>query len=69
MTSRKIVALSARNQLKGVVEEVRFEGLLAEVRLRVGEQMLTAIITRDAALDLGLERGEVAMRASGRRRM
>jgi molybdopterin-binding protein len=61
MTSRKLVALSARNQLKGTVEEVRIEGLLAEVRLRVGEQILTAIITRDSALELGLERGESAL--------
>jgi len=28
--------ISARNQLKGVVEEIRTEGLLAQVRLRVG---------------------------------
>jgi hypothetical protein len=34
MTSRKVVALSARNQLTGIVEEVQIEGLLAEVRLR-----------------------------------
>ncbi len=37
------------------------EGLLAEVRLRVGEQVLTSIITRDSALELGLERGETAL--------
>jgi len=61
MTSRRVVALSARNQLSGIVEEVRIEGLLAEVRLRVGEQVLTAIITRDSALELGLERGEAAL--------
>src|SRR3954463_50893 len=43
-----IVTLSGRNQLRGVVEEIRVEGLLAQVRLRVGDQTLTAIITRDA---------------------
>ena len=31
-----IVALSGRNQLRGVIEEVRTEGLLAQVRLRIG---------------------------------
>jgi molybdopterin-binding protein len=61
MTSRKLVALSARNQLRGTVEDVRIEGLLAEVRLRVGEQLLTAVITRDSALELGLERGGAAV--------
>src|SRR5918994_579572 len=33
-----LVSLSGRNQLRGVVEEVRVEGLLAQVRLRVGGQ-------------------------------
>ncbi len=47
-TAGAIVALSGRNQLRGIVEEVRVEGLLAQVRLRVGDQSLTAIITRDA---------------------
>lgn len=56
-----IVALSGRNQLRGVVEEVRIEGLLAQVRLRVGDQSLTAVITRDAVEDLRLKRGDPAM--------
>jgi molybdopterin-binding protein len=61
MSMRKLVGLSARNQLRGTVEDVRIEGLLAEVRLQVGDQLLTAVITRDSALELGLERGESAV--------
>jgi molybdopterin-binding protein len=56
-----IVALSGRNQLRGVVEEVRTEGLLAQVRLRIGDQVLTAVITRDAVDELRLRRGDTAM--------
>jgi len=56
-----IVTLSGRNQLRGIVEEVRVEGLLAQVRLRVGDQMLTAIITRDAVEELKLRRGDEAL--------
>ena len=56
-----IVALSTRNQLRGIVEEVRSEGLLAQVRLRVGENVVTAIITRDAVNALGLKRGQPAI--------
>jgi molybdopterin-binding protein len=56
-----IVTLSSRNQLRGVVEEVRVEGLLAQVRLRVGDQTLTAIITRDAVDELKLTRGDEAL--------
>ncbi len=56
-----IVALSGRNQLRGIVEEVRTEGLLAQVRLRIGDQTLTAIITRDAIDELKLRRGDEAL--------
>ena len=56
-----IVALSGRNQLRGIVEEVRSEGLLAQVRLRIGDQTLTAIITRDAIDELKLRRGDEAL--------
>jgi molybdopterin-binding protein len=56
-----LVALSGRNQLRGIVEEVRTEGLLAQVRLRIGDQTLTAIITRDAIAELKLRRGDEAL--------
>ena len=56
-----IVTLSGRNQLRGFVEEVRIDGLLAQVRLRVGDQTLTAIITRDAVAELKLRRGDEAL--------
>lgn len=56
-----IVSLSGRNQLRGFVEEVRIDGLLAQVRLRVGDQSLTAIITKDAVAELKLRRGDEAL--------
>ena len=56
-----LVALSGRNQLRGIVEEVRVEGLLAQVRLRIGDQRLTAVITRDAIETLKLKRGQQAL--------
>ena len=56
-----IVALSGRNQLRGIVEEVRVDGLLAQVRLRIGDQSLTAVITRDAVDELKLRRGDEAL--------
>jgi molybdopterin-binding protein len=56
-----IVGLSARNRLHGFVEEVRVDGLLAQVRLRVGDQSLTAVITADAVRALGLRRGDDAI--------
>ena len=56
-----LVSISGRNQLRGIVEEVRAEGLLAQVRLRIGDQRLTAVITRDAVDELKLRRGEEAL--------
>jgi molybdopterin-binding protein len=55
-----IVTLSGRNRLRGFVEEVRVDGLMAQVRLRIGDQALTAIITSDAVRELKLRRGDDA---------
>jgi molybdopterin-binding protein len=60
-TSGVLIALSGRNRLSGVVEEVRRDGILAQVRLRVGDQSLTAVITRDALDELCLKRGDEAI--------
>lgn len=56
-----LAGLSARNRLHGFVEEVRVDGLLAQVRLRVGDQWLTAVITADAVKSLKLRRGDDAI--------
>ena len=53
--------LSARNRLRGFIDEVRIDGLLAQVRMRVGDQSLTAVITADAARALKLRRGDDAL--------
>jgi molybdopterin-binding protein len=53
--------LSARNRLHGYIEEVRVDGLLAQVRLRVGDQSLTSVITADAVRALNLRRGDDAI--------
>src|SRR5688572_6707713 len=60
-TTGLIVALSGRNRLRGFVEEVRVDGLLAQVRLRIGDQILTAVITGDAVQELKLKRGDEAL--------
>ena len=56
-----LVAISGRNQLHGIVDEIRVDGLLAQVRLRIGDQRLTAVITRDAVEELRLKRGAPAL--------
>jgi molybdopterin-binding protein len=56
-----LAGLSARNRLWGFIDEVRVDGLLAQVRLRVGNQTLTAVITADAVRALQLRRGDDAI--------
>jgi molybdopterin-binding protein len=56
-----IVVLSGRNRLRGFVEEVRTDGLLGQIRLRIGDQRLTAVITSDAINELKLRRGDDAV--------
>ncbi len=52
--------VSGRNQLVGRVVELRVEGLLAQIRLKIGEQHITAIITAEAAREMGLRKGDAA---------
>lgn len=60
-TDESLGGLSARNRLHGFIDEVRIDGLLAQVRLRVGDQSLTAVITADAVRALKLRRGDDAL--------
>jgi molybdopterin-binding protein len=50
-------SVSGRNQLVGKVVQVRIDGLLAQVKLSIGDQMVTAVITADAARELQLRPG------------
>jgi molybdopterin-binding protein len=60
-SDESLEGLSARNRLHGFIEEVRVDGLLAQVRLQVGDQHLTAVITADAVRALKLRRGDDAL--------
>lgn len=53
--------LSARNQLRGRVLGVHVEGLMAEVRVELGDQELVAVITRDSVQRLGIRVGETVV--------
>jgi len=52
--------ISGRNQLIGRVVALKFSGLLAQVTLAIGEQLITSIITADAAKELRLKPGDRA---------
>ena len=50
-------SISGRNKLFGTVIEARFDGLLAQITIDVGGQIMTSIITSDSARHLGLKKG------------
>jgi len=52
--------VSGRNQLVGRIEEVRISGLMAEVRLSIGNQVITSIITARSAREMNLKPGQAA---------
>ncbi len=52
--------VSARNKLTGTVKDLRLGQVMAEVTLQVGENEITALITRTSAERLGLKVGDKA---------
>jgi molybdopterin-binding protein len=52
--------ISARNQLKGKIIEVKKGATTAHVRIDVGGQIITASITNESADELKLEKGKTA---------
>lgn len=50
-------SISGRNKLFGTIVDVRIEGLLAQITVDVGGQIVTSIITSDSARSLELKKG------------
>ena len=57
---RNFQCISGRNQLVGRILEVRYSGLLAQVKLSINGQRISSIITADAAREMRLEKGQTA---------
>jgi molybdopterin-binding protein len=52
--------ISGRNQLVGRVTEIKVNGLIGQVRLSIGGQHITSIITADAIQEMRLKVGDSA---------
>jgi len=52
------MSLSARNQLPGIVEDVRLGTIMAHIVVRVGDSHIDSVITRSSAEELGLKKGD-----------
>ena len=61
-TERMLVIrrVSGRNQLVGRIDAVRISGLMAEVKLSIGDQQITSIITASSAREMNLKAGQTA---------
>jgi molybdopterin-binding protein len=58
-----VVAESARNRFRGIVTRVTRDGVMAQVELQAGAFRVVSLMSREAADDLGLEPGVVAIAA------
>jgi molybdopterin-binding protein len=52
--------VSGRNQLVGRIDTVRISGLMAEVKVSIGDQQITSIITASSAREMKLKPGQTA---------
>jgi molybdopterin-binding protein len=52
------MTLSARNHLKGTIEEIQMGDVLAHVTVRVGDSIIESVITRRSAEEMGLKEGD-----------
>jgi len=61
-TERMLVIrrVSGRNQLVGRIDAVRISGLMAEVKISIGDQQITSIITASSAREMNLKAGQTA---------
>ncbi|MFY9528570.1 MAG: TOBE domain-containing protein [Candidatus Acidiferrales bacterium] len=50
--------LSARNHLVGKVQEVRLGNVMAHVTVRIGENLIDSVITRQSAEEMNLKVGD-----------
>jgi molybdopterin-binding protein len=52
------MTLSARNHLKGIVDEVQMGDVLAYITVRMAGSVIESVITRRSAEELGLKKGD-----------
>jgi molybdopterin-binding protein len=52
------MSISARNQLKGKITDIVKGDVMAEVTIRVGQNIIDAVITRRSADELKLKKGD-----------
>ena len=52
------MALSARNQIPGIIQDIQIGDIMAHVVVKVGDNLIESVITRRSAKQLGLKKGD-----------
>ena len=52
------MALSARNQLSGTIQDIQVGDIMAHVVVQVGNNLIESVITRNSAEELKLKKGD-----------
>ncbi len=52
------MALSARNHLPGIIDDLQMGDVMAHVTVRVGDNIVDSVITRRSAEEMGLKKGD-----------
>jgi len=55
------MSISARNKLKGKINEIVMGDVMAEITIRVGQNVIDAVITRRSAEELKLKKGDTVI--------
>lgn len=55
------IAASARNRMRGIVTRIVKDGVMAQVEMQAGPFRVVSLMSREAAEELGLEVGSIAV--------
>jgi molybdopterin-binding protein len=57
------MSISARNHLKGKITDIKLGDIMAQVTVKVGQNVVESVITRQSAEELGLKKGDLVTAA------
>ena len=52
------MSISARNHLKGKITDIKLGDIMAQVTVKVGQNLIESVITRQSVQELGLKKGD-----------
>jgi molybdopterin-binding protein len=53
------MSISARNHLRGKITDVKLGDVMAHVTIRVGQNLIESVITRQSAEEMNLKKGDM----------